>query len=140
MGRAVSRVRDPKDTKPLTAMTAIQMRLETSVGKKARGMNTPMLVATALPPLKPMKTEKTCPRTAARPTTVTEAQLPPSHRASRTGSAPLAMSQARTATPQPKPHSLATLVAPVLRLPSFLGSMPQNTRAIISPHGQEPSR
>ena len=116
-----------------------QAAQEKSRGKKARGRNTPMLVATALPPRKPMKQENTWPSTQARATQVTGRGERPSHRARATGRAPLPRSQARVSTPQRKPHRRATLVAPVLRLPSLRGSMPQKVRAMTSPHGAEPS-
>ena len=59
--------------------------------------------------------------------------------AAQTGNAPLSTSQSRVATPQPKPQSRETLVAPVLRLPSVRGSMPQKVLAMTSPQGTEPS-
>ena len=98
-----------------------------------------MLVATALPPLNFIKHEKTCPSTQARPTTLTNTGEGLMRKASHTGTAPLHTSQARVATPQPKPHRRATLVAPVLRLPLSRGSMWQKVLAITSPQGTDPS-
>ena len=50
-GRAVTRVSDPRDTKPLRQITSRHNTEAASSCQKARGRNTPMLVATALPPL-----------------------------------------------------------------------------------------
>ena len=85
-----------------------------------------------------MKQEKTCPSTQARATALTNRGAGLTRRASHTGSAPLSTSQARVATPQPKPQSRATLVAPVLRLPSRRGSTPQKVLAMTRPQGTEP--
>ena len=98
-----------------------------------------MLVATALPPLNFMKQEKTCPSTQASPVRLTKTGDGLMASAAQTGSAPLSTSQSRVATPQPKPQSRETLVAPVLRLPSVRGSMPQKVLAMTSPQGTEPS-
>jgi hypothetical protein len=100
--------------------------------------STPRLVATPFPPLKSMKTGKSCPSTAA-PAARSAASGPASLRARYAAKLPFSTSPIRVSAPAPLPITRAAFVAPMFPLPAARRSIPF-AFATISPNGTQPRR
>lgn len=108
---------------------------------------TPNKVAIPFPPLKPAKTGKMCPITAATPNTIwrsTNCEVPVGASeikpAITTASHPLRMSRNSTINPALLPSTRKVLVAPALPLPNSRTSTPYNDLPIQTADGIEPIR
>lgn len=106
--------------------------------------NTPNVVATPLPPLNFKNTEKVCPRNTAKAMRLTKRgefnpeELPKIYSANRVIKKPLSTSPKRVIIPAALPTVLPTLVAPILPLPTVLGSGAPSILATTMPVGTEP--
>lgn len=109
----------------------------TATGSIAR--YTPTAVATPLPPLNPRYKGKRWPRNTARPLKAMTIEDPPLWITYATGRRPFIISPASVSRPIVFPAALATLVAPMLLLPTLLRSTPF-ILANITPTGIEPIR
>ena len=103
-------------------------------------MRTPALVATALPPLKPAKMGKVCPRTAKRPKTIGEIPETPKMVGNKTAKVPLRKSAAKTTIPALVPRIRKVLVVPVFPEPCSRRLMLKKAFPIHKPEGMEPNR
>ena len=80
-----------------------------------------------------------CPTIAAPPARAIAGAGKPRRRPSHTGTKPLAASATQHRDAQPLPSARATLVAPMLPLPTWRRSIPL-ARASNTPNGIEPAR
>ena len=103
-------------------------------------MRTPALVATALPPLKPAKIGKVCPRTAKRPKTIGEIPETPKIVGNKTAKVPLRKSTAKTTRPAFVPRIRKVLVVPVFPEPCSRRLMLKKAFPIHKPEGIEPNK
>ena len=103
-------------------------------------MRTPALVATALPPLKPAKIGKVCPRTAKRPKTIGEIPETPKMVGNKTAKVPLRKSTAKTTRPAFVPKMRKVLVVPVFPEPCSRRLMLKKAFPIHKPEGMEPNK
>lgn len=103
-------------------------------------MRTPALVATALPPLKPAKIGKVCPRTAKRPKIIGEIPETPKMVGNKTAKVPLRKSTAKTTRPAFVPKMRKVLVVPVFPEPCSRRLMLKKAFPIHKPEGIEPNK
>ncbi len=138
IGIMLTKANDPSDTKPLRQIITRQTNTPSKSGQNAIGIYIPTLVATALPPLKYIKHENTCPSTAASAVSVIKTLLSLHDTAIPTGKVPFNISQIRVIIPYFLPQRRATLVEPTFFDPAVRGSILQHFLLISSPKGIAP--